>query len=282
MEYLSNVPAWVPLECVEAARLWLSEGNHEQEDECRRILSDDRLETFWSKAAKNFAEYWHNENRLGALHLGDLQDFYCELIVQMTLKGGKLPKENLSDKRRRRERIAEKIQRLRHTLHGDEEIARVTLVHLVEYCAAIEGSEEIREAGRAADHVLKQFRHPNNDVINAACMLVMGGPRLPDLLLALEERLLKFQPLSTFDDTELYAEFPQANRKGRQRMWLERRLGDIFLIYTGRINQGLMDSALAVAFDTPEMIDLLKDDRAALDASSIGSRRRSRRFKKPY
>jgi hypothetical protein len=213
-----------------------------------------------------FNKFWHSA--LGLIPEEKADDFACGLLIILATKGGVIPDENPSQKRKRRKGLANRIRSLCNAIKKDDVLRDLSLMDLLD----LNGNENVL-------NIVETFREPKYDeryrdpFKGATVREAMKEETLSliTLLQSLETALRDFRRLNQSDELTLdkYTELTSsAGYSDAQERLVERQLCLMFERQTGSPRYALVGEALSALFGS------------VIDQNDIASRWRKVRGRK--
>lgn len=142
-----------------------------------------------------------------------------------------LPRENPAPKKKRRKDIATTLQKLRKEIESDPDLSAFSLLDFIRL------AERDKRPG-LADILKGSGPDPMADTF--VRRYAAGSVRLADVLFSLQGVLERFEPIHDRDVTSWSSDIPHVNRAERSRIFVEKRLPEVFREYTGSTQDDLI------------------------------------------
>lgn len=243
LQHAIKTPAWIPSGWDVAATDLLSEGNAKFRPEAERLFTrgDARAMTFWQAADEAFAVRPLSSRAL------PLDWFRRRTLAELWFKGGRIPDQSVSQIKSQRQKICIALKRFIAAVNAESEVSRLKISDLLAFqvnpICDVNGPKDFG----ALSHLLKESS-------TARMQFVMLSPTLPDVLQALEKRMAQKLPLSIFDPLKhrnQLAPVRRAKSDSAETVLFARSMTDHFVVSTGVPQNGLVATALEMAFDLP-------------------------------
>ncbi len=227
---ISSLSAAISEAANEARRIFAFHSYTYVED-LNRLIESSYLHGFWIEVIK----------------ISEDRKFITELLVAMAAKGGIIPKETLSAKKKRRRSIAQHVKRAIHVMKQDDILCSYHVVDLLN----LAGLDSIKNILNFRDPSYDDRQRDPHIGWTAEDALRKEPVTVLSILLSLENALENFEPLNDRDDvthTRFGEITPTAGITNGQQRLFERQLCKLFKQHTEDCRASLVAEAVSVVF----------------------------------
>ena len=243
------VPSWIPDGWQIAADLY-ARGSRKFTTEVNRLfnLDNERYKSFWADVDGT----WHKRAR--AHKAISLEVFRLRIMLDMLYKGGELPAQSVAAILKDRKEIAAAIKRLRALLSRQPYVAQLRVTDFLRFAVDKNAEQDDPKSFGMLDAAM-QLREEPQDQRNGlplAAIMYIRSPKFAEMLLALENRLVKGKQLGAFDPlVHRNVAAPQSGRANARQILFETTLQVTFMESTGKPHNKLVAIGVEMAFGLP-------------------------------